>query len=157
MHDRGISCGFGSVANEKIENGNVSKDRETSTVSKNLQAKSVCNHVYNPLCNTMYNCVATGTRPLPGLLDHRTFEKVKVELGRCTICDTGRAAYRSREAQTNICQGCYARLVWEWNQGRGCGDRDRSPAGAGGGARDGRGGAGGVAVETWVDGVPAPG
>ncbi len=69
MHDRGISCDFGSVANEKIENGNVSKDRETSTVSKNLQAKSVCNHVCNPLCNTIYNCVATGTRPLPGLFD----------------------------------------------------------------------------------------
>ena len=53
--------------------------------------------------------------PLPGLLDHRTFERTKVELGRCDVCGTGKAVYRSREAQANICEGCYARLVREWN------------------------------------------
>ncbi len=58
-------------------------------------------------------------KPLPGLLDHRTFERASVELGRCTVCDTGKAVYRSREARASICQGCYARLVREWNRGEG--------------------------------------
>ncbi|RXE56284.1 hypothetical protein ABH15_09140 [Methanoculleus taiwanensis] len=63
----------------------------------------------------MYNSVATPVRPLPGPLDHRTFKRVSVDLGRCTICDTGKAAYHSREARASICQGCYARLVREGN------------------------------------------
>ena len=57
--------------------------------------------------------------PLPGVLDHRTFERVKVEIGRCDVCGTGKAVYRSREAQAKVCEGCYARLVREWNRGEG--------------------------------------
>ncbi len=53
--------------------------------------------------------------PLPGLLDHRTFERTKVELGRCDSCDAEKAVYRSRTKQANICEGCYARLVRGWN------------------------------------------
>ena len=53
--------------------------------------------------------------PLTGVLDHRPFERVKTELGRCDVCKTGKAVYRSREAQANICDQCYARLVREWN------------------------------------------
>ncbi len=115
LPDRSGPCVFGSVANDKIENGNVSRNLKFPDVSKSSLAKSVCNHVCNPFCNSMYNHVATGVRPLPGLLDHRTFERVKIELGRCDICNTGKVAYRSREAQANICEGCYARLVREGN------------------------------------------
>ncbi|HOI14046.1 MAG TPA: hypothetical protein PLG75_09315 [Methanoculleus sp.] len=50
---------------------------------------------------------------LPGVLDHRAFERTKVELGRCDVCRTGKVVYRSPEAK--ICEGCYARLVREWN------------------------------------------
>ena len=53
--------------------------------------------------------------PLPGVLDHRTFTRTKVELGRCDICGEKRAVYRSREGRTSICDQCYARLVREWN------------------------------------------
>jgi len=52
-------------------------------------------------------------QPLPGVLDHRTFERMNVDLGRCDICREKRAVYRSREAK--VCEGCYARLVREWN------------------------------------------
>jgi hypothetical protein len=58
-------------------------------------------------------------QPLPGVLDHRTFERVKTELGRCDVCGAKKAIYRSREAQANICDQCYARLVREWNRGEG--------------------------------------
>ncbi|MCT8338227.1 hypothetical protein FKB36_12200 [Methanoculleus sp. Afa-1] len=65
-----------------------------------------------------YDCLKRAKRPakvqpLPGVLDHQAFARVKVELGRCDVCRTGKAVYRSREA--NICEGCYARLVREWN------------------------------------------
>ena len=50
-------------------------------------------------------------RPLPGVLDHREFVRVRAEIGRCDICRAGKAVYHSREAQTKVCEGCYARLV----------------------------------------------
>ncbi|PKL55955.1 MAG: hypothetical protein CVV35_07190 [Methanomicrobiales archaeon HGW-Methanomicrobiales-6] len=34
----------------------------------------------------------------------RTFERVKVEIGRCDICGAGKAVYRSREAQATVCE-----------------------------------------------------
>lgn len=52
---------------------------------------------------------------LPGALDHRTFARTKVEIGRCDVCGEKKAVYRSREAQAKICEGCYARQVREWN------------------------------------------
>ena len=71
-----------------------------------------------------YDCLIAAKRParaqpLPGVLDHRTFARVEVELGRCDICGAGKAVYRSREAQAKVCEGCYARLVREWNTGEG--------------------------------------
>jgi hypothetical protein len=50
------------------------------------------------------------------VLDPRTFERVKVELGRCDVCGKGKAVYRSREGQANVCEACYARLVRERNR-----------------------------------------
>ncbi len=59
--------------------------------------------------------VANGVRPLPGVLDPRAFERARVDLGRCDICKEGKAVYRSRAAQANLCEGCYSRLVRERN------------------------------------------
>ncbi|MFA5612993.1 MAG: hypothetical protein WC993_00810 [Methanoculleus sp.] len=59
--------------------------------------------------------VANAIRSLQGVLDHRTFSRVQVDLGRCEICGEGKTVYRSQEAQAGICEGCYARLVREWN------------------------------------------
>ncbi|MCT8337602.1 hypothetical protein FKB36_08925 [Methanoculleus sp. Afa-1] len=59
---------------------------------------------------------------------HRTFERVKVEIGRCDVCREKKAVYRSREAQAKVCEGCYARLVREWNKGEGCGEHVRYQA-----------------------------
>ena len=69
-------------------------------------------------CNALKGSVRRGSvpqEPLSGVLDHREFLRVKVELGRCDLCDTGKAVYRSQEAQTSLCEGCYARLVREGN------------------------------------------
>ncbi|WP_349680909.1 hypothetical protein [Methanoculleus sp. UBA430] len=58
-------------------------------------------------CNTLKRDARRGPmpqEPLSGVLDHREFLRVKVELGRCDLCDTGKAVYRSREAQTSLCE-----------------------------------------------------
>jgi len=47
------------------------------------------------------------------VLDPGAFERTKVELGRYTVCNRGRAVYRSPEAK--ICEVCYTRLVREEN------------------------------------------
>ena len=77
-------------------------------------AKSVCNTVCTSLCNTV-TTIANGVRPLSGVLDPRSFARVRVEIGRCDICGGAKAVYRSQEAQTNVCEGCYARLIREGN------------------------------------------
>jgi len=69
-----------------------------------------------------YDCLKRAKRPalvqsLPGVLDHRTFERVKSEIGRCDVCGAKKAVYHSGEARTNVCEGCYARLVRERNRG----------------------------------------
>jgi hypothetical protein len=55
----------------------------------------------------------SSVQPLPGVLDPGEFERIRVEIGRCSLCNSRRAVYRSREAK--ICEGCYARLVRERN------------------------------------------
>ncbi|WP_246589331.1 hypothetical protein [Methanofollis formosanus] len=57
--------------------------------------------------------------PLPGVLDHREFTRVKSDLGRCDVCDGGRAVHRSGDGRVVLCEGCYARLVRAWNRGKG--------------------------------------
>ncbi len=39
---------------------------------------------------------------LPGVLDRRTFSRVRADPGRCEICGRGKTVYRSQEAQTNV-------------------------------------------------------
>jgi len=57
---------------------------------------------------------------LPDTLDHRTFEWLKVELGRCDVCGTGKAVYRSREAQAGVWEKrCSGGAEFEHRQVRG--------------------------------------
>ena len=97
----------------KDEPCHVCGRRPTSSVKRGGGGEYLC-----------YDCLTKAKRPakvqpLPGVLDHRTFERVKTELGRCDVCGAKKAIYRSREVQTNICDQCYARLVREWNRGEG--------------------------------------
>ena len=55
--------------------------------------------------------VLSGVQPLPGVLDPGTFVRVKTEIGRCDICDRGKAVYRSREARAKVCEGWCGRGI----------------------------------------------
>nr|WP_218133266.1 hypothetical protein [Methanofollis tationis] len=63
----------------------------------------------------------SGVLPLPGVLDHTEFARVKTDLGRCCVCNEGRAVYRSGDGRVLLCERCYARVVRAWNEGRGVG------------------------------------
>jgi hypothetical protein len=56
---------------------------------------------------------AAKVRPLPGVLDHRDFERVTKELGKCSLCGEGKAVFSSKEMRMSICEGCYGRLLRE--------------------------------------------
>ena len=97
----------------KDEPCHVCGQRPTSSVKRGGGGEYLC-----------YDCLKAAKRPakvqpLLGVLDHREFERVKVDLGRCDVCGEKKAVYRSREAQANICDQCYARLVREWNSREG--------------------------------------
>lgn len=114
MQVRSVPCGSRTVANETIENVDSSMNQKHLNALTSSGAKSVCNTVCTPLCNTVATA-ANGVRPLSGVLDPRSFARVRVEIGRCDICGTAKAVYRSSEAQTKVCEGCYSRLVREGN------------------------------------------
>jgi hypothetical protein len=57
--------------------------------------------------------------PLPGLLDHREFERVKVPSSKCDVCHEGAAVFRCKTQKTGICERCYTKMVREWNEGQG--------------------------------------
>ena len=57
--------------------------------------------------------------PLPGLLDHRDFVRVKVVSSRCDVCHEGAAVFRCVEKNVGVCESCYARMVREWNEQKG--------------------------------------
>jgi len=44
------------------------------------------------------------------------FERVAVELGRCDLCDEGKAVFRSDGLRLSICERYYRRLVREENE-----------------------------------------
>ncbi|WP_052418843.1 hypothetical protein, partial [Methanolacinia paynteri] len=65
-------------------------------------------------CKTLHSGKsAAKVRPLPGVLDHRDFERVNKELGKCDLCGEGKAVFSSKELKTNICEGCFGRLLRE--------------------------------------------
>ena len=86
-------------------------------------------HTGTPLvCITLVQTAANGcksakvngfTQPLPGLMCAADFERASVELGRCGLCDEGRAVFRSCDLKPVICEKCYGRLVREENEGMG--------------------------------------
>ncbi|WP_214083946.1 hypothetical protein [Methanoculleus sp.] len=118
VHDPSVPCVSGLVANEKSENDDLLMNQRNFNVTKSSDEKSVCTPLCTPLCNTAAD-VANGVRPLSGVLDPRTFARVKVELGRCDICGVRKAVYHSPEAQTHTCEECYSRLMREGNARKG--------------------------------------
>lgn len=98
------------------ESGDVANKINRDSMSSPLEVKS--KHLSSFPLQTSYNndCkekTAAKVRPLPGILDHRDFERVNVELGKCSLCGNGRAVFSSKGLRMSICEGCYGRLLRE--------------------------------------------
>jgi len=123
LHQHGEACGSPSPGSGT---GAGVCDPE-QVARRSVPPAKAAGNCSRPPVAARYGCIASckdvqsaaNVLPLPGVLDHRAFERVSVDIGRCRICDTGKAVYRSRSDQTCICEGCYARLVREWNQKEG--------------------------------------
>jgi hypothetical protein len=57
------------------------------------------------------------TLPLPGVLDHRDFERVNKDLGKCDLCGKGKAVFSSRDLKMSVCEGCFGRILGEGLKG----------------------------------------
>ena len=47
--------------------------------------------------------------PLPGILAIGRMVRISNDIGRCQVCNLGKAVYRDPPAGTSICQQCYDR------------------------------------------------
>ena len=45
--------------------------------------------------------------PLPGMIDVDRLERVKVDIGRCTVCGLEKAVWRDKERGVAVCEGCW--------------------------------------------------
>ncbi|WP_342676926.1 hypothetical protein [Methanofollis sp. UBA420] len=76
---------------------------------------------FRKLLQTAVNKGGLLQESLPGVLEHREFVRTKTDLGRCSVCDEGRAVFRSVDGRAVLCERCYGRLVQAWNEKRGLG------------------------------------
>ncbi|MGV8088025.1 MAG: hypothetical protein ACP5NU_03065 [Methanomicrobiales archaeon] len=81
----------------------------STSIRKDLQRKGKCAKREKPF----------RIDPLPGLLDHRDFVRVKVVSSRCDICHEGAAVFRCQEKNISVCESCYAKIMRGWNEQNG--------------------------------------
>ena len=51
----------------------------------------------------------TRAPPLPGIIVLSRIVKISKDIGRCSVCNIGKAVYLDQEAGTRLCQQCYDR------------------------------------------------
>lgn len=93
------------IADSGLQNG----PSISTSLRKDVQRKGKGGKNGKPFC----------INPLPGLLDHRDFVRVKVVSSRCDVCHVGAAVFRCAEKQIGVCEGCYGKMVREWNDRNG--------------------------------------
>ncbi len=85
----------------------VEKLTEERRGRKDKTARRICKRCYQG-AKTRAQRYAT---ILPGTFDVARMERLKVSVGRCTICDLDLAAYLDRSTDTKLCEYCYQRAV----------------------------------------------
>ncbi|QYZ78646.1 hypothetical protein E2N92_04010 [Methanofollis formosanus] len=123
-HPPGGRDPHGSVGGCVCETRNVATDPVISTSSREKKDRaapccSLSDGAFRKLLQTAVKRKGLLQETLPGVLDHREFTRVSTDLGRCDVCAEGKAVHRSGDGQVVLCEGCFARLVREWNMGKG--------------------------------------
>ncbi|WP_048152476.1 hypothetical protein, partial [Methanolacinia paynteri] len=112
-------CTRGNFANIEEEYPDLPGNKKTAAENNSLVCKNFSQPVVN-VCkvanvpgNVSPGDVRGFTLPLPGVLDHRDFERTTKELGKCDLCGEGKAAFSSDELKMSICERCFGRLLRE--------------------------------------------
>ena len=100
------TCEIGGAANKINRDNNYHAFTKLSKDIPSLGLQDCCKPLHSGKS-------AAKVRPLPGVLDHRDFTRTEKELGKCDLCGKGRAFFSSKELRTNICEGCFGRLLRE--------------------------------------------
>ena len=65
------------------------------------------------VCKNCYLAAVTRDQasapPLPGVIAIGRMVRISKDIGRCSVCNLGKAVFTDREAGTSICQQCYDR------------------------------------------------
>lgn len=74
------------------------------------------------ICQRCYDAAVRRDRasapPLLGVLNLARMERCTTDLGRCSVCNLGKATYRDQEADVNLCESCYARECRQQAEGQ---------------------------------------
>ncbi len=115
--------GCGVLSDREMGANEFTKSQKSAPIADS--GKNCANYSCTPGCKDkktgahVQTKKTTGTFPLPGILDHRNFRRSAVCLGTCSLCGDNAAVYHSDIERASVCEGCYARLVREWNKGEG--------------------------------------
>ncbi|WP_048148297.1 hypothetical protein [Methanolacinia paynteri] len=109
-------CTPGSAANIDQKRRDILENENACGYNDSL----VCGDVLQTAANFRKAANVRGsTFPLPGVLDHRDFERVNKDLGKCDLCGKGKAVFSSKELKMSVCEGCFGRILKEDLRGRG--------------------------------------
>ncbi|MCX6690702.1 MAG: hypothetical protein NTW33_01295, partial [Methanoregula sp.] len=65
------------------------------------------------ICKKCFEVAASKERtkgpPLPGIIVISRLMRISKDIGRCSVCNHGKAVYHDREAGIRLCQQCYDR------------------------------------------------
>ncbi len=111
-------CESGRCVNEEVNSTRMLQSPVHDS-GANIFGYTHGNEAKKPVTNVKTNRHQGTELPLPGILDHRDFQRSSVSLGHCTLCGDGAAMYHSKSQRASVCEKCYARLVREWNKSEG--------------------------------------
>lgn len=112
-------CTRDNCANIEEEYPDMPGNKKTATDNNSLVCKNFSQQVVN-VCkvanvpgDVSQGDVRGSTLPLPGVLDHRDFERMTKVLGKCDLCGKGKAVFSLKELRMSICERCFGRLMRE--------------------------------------------
>ena len=83
----------------------IEKVTPTRNARKNKMAIRICKKCFE----TAKRKEQTKAPPLPGTIVLGRMVRTSKDIGRCSVCNIGKAVFIDKEAQLHLCQQCYDR------------------------------------------------
>ena len=85
------------------------KRQEKATPARNSRKDKLAVRICKKCFEMAARKEQTKGPPLPGIIVLSRMVRISKDIGRCSVCNRGKAVYLDREAGTCLCQQCYAR------------------------------------------------